>query len=153
MKNTSNKNKVKCLFGHHNYTVPNKNNPNILICSVCKRFGYRKWASGYEECYEYDKEGNMIHYKNSYGFEKWYEYDEKGNKIHCKRSDGYGLWWEYDEKDNLIYCKDSSGYEMRYDEKGNKIHFKNSDGFEEWYDGEEWKSVKPKNWKYEKHIK
>jgi len=116
MKNTSNKNKVKCLFGYHNYTVPDKNNPEILICSVCKRFGYRKYSNRYKI---------------------WYEYDEKGKKIHYKNSDGY---------------------EMRFDEKGNRIHCKYSSGFEEWFDGKEWKSRKPKNWKYEnvgskKHIK
>jgi len=113
MKNISNKNKVKCLFGYHNYTIPDKNNPNILICDVCKRFGYCKYPNGYEG---------------------WYEYDEKGNIIHRKYSDGFEEWFEYDEKDGVIHRKYSSGYEI-------------------WYDGEEWKNVKPKNWKYEKHIK
>jgi len=111
MKNTSNK--VKCLFGYHNYTIPDKDNPNILICSVCKRFGYRKYSDGYEE---------------------WYEYNEKGNMIYSKHSSGHEIWFEYDEK-------------------GNEIYFKNSSGYEVWYDSKRWRSKKPKNWKYEKHIK
>jgi len=133
------KNKLKCLFRYHNYTIPNEDNPNILICSVCKRFGYRKWSSGLEVWYEYDEKGNLIHRKNSRGYEVWYEYDEKGNKIHYKDSDGYEYWCEYDEKGNMIHCKDS-------------------DGREAWYDGKRWVERKPKNWKYEnvrskKHIK
>jgi len=155
MKNTSNKNKVKCLFGYHNYTIPDKDNPEILICDVCKRFGYRKYSNRYEIWYEYDEKGNMIHCKYSDGYEEWYKYDEKRNKIYCKTSGGHERWYEYDEKGNMIHFKNSSGREewYRYDEKGNRIHCKYSDGFEEWYDGKRWRSVKPKNWKYEKHIK
>jgi len=132
MKNTSNKNKVKCLFGYHNYTIPNKECPEILMCNICERFGYSKWSGGLEIRYEYDKKGNEIYRKYSSGCE--IRYDEKGNIIHFKYSSGNEEWYEYDEKENMI-------------------HFKNSSGREEWYDGEEWKSVKPKNWKYEKHIK
>jgi len=116
MKNISNKNKLKCLFGYHNYTIPNKNNPNILICDVCERFGYRKYFGGLEMWYEYDEKGNEIHRKDSDGYEMRYRYDEKGNMIHCKTSSGYEAWFEYDERGNLI-------------------HWKDSDGFEEWYDG------------------
>jgi len=127
-----NKNLVKCLFGHHNYTIPDKDNPDILLCKYCKRFGYSKYPSG---------------------LEIWYKYNEKGNMIHCKTSSGYEAWFEYDERGNLIHRKDSGGYEYWYDEKGNVIHWKDSSGNEEWYDGKRWKSKKPKNWKYEKHIK
>jgi len=134
MKNTSNKNKVKCLFGHHNYTIPDKNNPDILICSVCKRFGYCKYSNGYKIWYEYNEGGNIIHCKDSSGLEIWREYDERGNVIYRKYSDGLEIWYEYDEK-------------------GNEIHRKYSDGFEYWYGGKRWVNVKPKNWKYEKHIK
>jgi len=155
MKNTSNKNKVKCLFGYHNYTIPDKNNPDILICDVCKRFGYSEWSNRYEIWCEYDGKGNRIHWKDSDGYEVWYEYDERGNMIYSKDSDGYEEWHEYNEKGNRIHFKDSDGneYWYEYDKKGNEIHVKNSDGYEEWYDGKRWKSVKPKNWKYEKHIK
>jgi len=120
MKNTSNK--VKCLFGYHNYTIPNKNNPNILICGVCKRFGYYKDSDGYEIWFKYDEKGNEIHCKYSGGYEEWYEYDEKGNMIHWKDSSGYEVWYEYDKKGNMIYRKDSDGFEewYEYDEKGRK---------------------------------
>jgi len=33
------------------------------------------------------------------------------------------------------------------------IHRKDSGGYEYWYDGSKWVKEKPKNWKYEKHIK
>jgi len=71
MKNTSNK--LKCLFGYHNYTIPDKNNPEILICGVCKRFGYYKYSSEYGVWYEYDEKGNIIHLKYSSGLEMRYE--------------------------------------------------------------------------------
>jgi len=150
------KNKLRCLFGHHNYTIPNKDNPDILICGVCKRFGYRKYFfSGFEEWYEYDKKGNRIHFKDSSGREEWYDgkgnlthikyssgneewYDEKGNEIHYKDSDGYEVWYEYDEKGNEIHLKYPDGFEewRKYDEKGNEIYSKDSDGYETWFDEE-----------------
>jgi len=158
MKNTSNKNKLKCLFGHHNYTIPDKDNPNILICSVCKRFGYRKYSDGYKIWYEYNEKGKKIHCKYSDGYEEWY--DDKGNEIHRRWSSGLEMWYEYDEKGNLIHSKYSDGFEVwyEYDEEDGVIHHKNSYGYEKWWDGEEWRSKKPKNWKYEnvrskKHIK
>lgn len=38
---------------------------------------------------EYDSNGNVIHFKNSYGAEYWQEYDSNGNVIHFKNSCGY----------------------------------------------------------------
>ena len=88
---------------------------------------------------EYDKNNNLIYYKNSNGREKngrekWKEYDENNNLIHCKYSDGSEYWQEYDESNNLIHYKDSNGVEewKEYDENNNLIHFKNSNGYEEW---------------------
>jgi mannose-6-phosphate isomerase-like protein (cupin superfamily) len=40
---------------------------------------YKKYITGYEWCYEYDKKGNMVYKKNCDGDE--YKYDEKGNLI------------------------------------------------------------------------
>ena len=38
-------------------------------------------SDGYEEWREYDKNGNLIHSKDSAGNEKLYEYNERGNLI------------------------------------------------------------------------
>ena len=48
-----------------------------------------KIINGFEEWYDYDKNGNKIHYKNSNGFECWLNYDTNGNCIHYKDSDEY----------------------------------------------------------------
>ena len=94
--------------------------------------------AGMEECWEewweYDRKGKLIHYKDSIGDKLWCECDSKGNLIHCKDSTGYELWCECDSKGNLIHCKDSDDYEewWKYDNKGNLIHCKDNDGHELW---------------------
>jgi len=40
---------------------------------------------------EYDKNGNIIHYKDS-TVEYWKQYDENGKMIHCKHSSGFECW-------------------------------------------------------------
>ena len=42
--------------------------------------------------YEYDSNGNLIHYKNSNGYETWYEYDSHGNLTHYRNSNGGEFW-------------------------------------------------------------
>ena len=73
-----------------------------------------------------------------------FEFDEQGNNIHYKDSDGSEYWYEYDAKGNMIYSKDSNGYEgwYEYDAKGNMIHSKDSDGDEKWYEYEFYPSGK-----------
>ena len=44
---------------------------------------------------KFNKQGNMIHYKNSDGYERWWEYDDNGKLIHYKNSNGYEEWWGY----------------------------------------------------------
>ena len=85
---------------------------------------------------EYDKNNNCIRCKNSKGFEYWKEYDENNNMIHYKDSNGYELWREYDKNNNMIHDKDYNGYEYwkEYDENNNLIHYKDSNGHEYYYD-------------------
>ncbi|MEA3422011.1 MAG: hypothetical protein U9Q97_10095 [Acidobacteriota bacterium] len=63
---------IRCLFGFHEYTIPWKENKDVLICENCKRVGYIKDITGLETWCNYDKEGNIIHYRNSNEFEEWY---------------------------------------------------------------------------------
>ena len=68
----------------------------LLLISVCSLIAspiYKSFTVNGEtvnlwviesSVYEYDEQGNNIHYKISYGFEYWYEYDAKGNMIHSK---------------------------------------------------------------------
>ena len=60
---------------------------------------------------DYDKKGNLIHYKTSDGYEYWKDYDKKGNLIHSKNSNGYEYWKDYNKEGKLIHYKDSNGYE------------------------------------------
>ena len=76
-----------------------------------------------KEINKYDKNNNLVHFKNSKGYEEWKEYDENNNKIHYKNSGGDEEWFKYDEYNNLVYCKSSYGNEMwfKYDEKKKQI--------------------------------
>ena len=53
--------------------------------------------------YEYDSNGNLIHYKISTGFESWYDYDSNGKLIHVRSYNGFENW--YDSKGNSITKK------------------------------------------------
>jgi len=74
---------------------------------------------------EYDKNNNLIHYKNSNGLEFWQEYDENNNLIHSKNTYGSDSesWWEYDKDNNLIHFKNTNGLEYwyKFDENNNEI--------------------------------
>ena len=113
-KMTEIKNKSKlfeCSLGFHEYTIPYKNDPSILICKHCKRFGYYKSDYGYEYWTEYDNKGNQIYFKDNRGNESWYEYNNKGNEIHYRTNNGRERWlhkgnwvdkkpknWEYENE-------------------------------------------------------
>ena len=124
----------------------------LLLISVCSLMAspiYKSFTVNGEtvsrwviesSVFEYDEQGNIIHFKMSSGFEYWYEYeyDAKGNKIHSKYSSGNEGWHEYDADGNMIHSKYSNGYEewYEYDANGNMIHYKDSDGDEAWYEYE-----------------
>lgn len=63
------------------------------------------------EKFEYDEDGRVIHHKSSIagrmknGFEEWYEHNEYGDLIHEKDSDGYEAWFKYEGFD--VYKKDN----------------------------------------------
>ena len=108
---------IKCLFGMHDYGIPNKNNPDILMCKHCMKAGYRCDSVGVSYWYDYNENGNKIHLKTSRGLESWSDYDTKGNLIHYRNANGYERWYEYDKHNN-------------------KIHYKNTHGYEEWFEYE-----------------
>ena len=72
---------------------------------------------------KYDKNSNLIYYKDSYGFESWQEYDKNNNEIYFKNTNGIKVWYEYDENNNVIHYKDSTGFEnwRKYDENNKRI--------------------------------
>lgn len=108
----------------------------------------------------YDKNGNVITYKDCCFADRVFEYDEKGNKIHeIDHSFGFETWYKYDEQGRLIYGKCSDGEEYfttyyengkvanrkyvtwldetyDYDLYGNLVHSE-SKGFERWYEYDE----------------
>ena len=128
----------------------------LLLISVCSLMAspiYKSFTVNGEtvsrwviesSVFEFDEQGNIIHYKTFYDYEAWYEYDAQGNEIHYKNSDGHEIWNEYDAEGNNIHYKNSNGYEERYeyDADGHKIHYKDSDGNEKWYEYEFYPSGK-----------
>ena len=67
-----------------------------------------------EYWYKYDKNGNLIYYKNSVGDEVWTEYDENNNEIYYKNNYDEEIWRTFDYNNNLIHLKRSDGYKIWY---------------------------------------
>lgn len=68
-----------------------------------------KSSNGYEEQYDYNKEGKLVHRKSSKN-EEWTEYDENGRCVHYKliEFDGSGdmeVYLGYDDSGKLISRK------------------------------------------------
>ena len=51
---------------------------------------------------KFDKNNNLIHWKNSTGYEFWQEFDKKNNLIHYKDSNNLEYWYKYDENNEQI---------------------------------------------------
>lgn len=73
---------------------------------------YYKNDRGIKERYEYDQNGNLVHYIKEYSdvsIEFHKKYDQNGNCIHHKSNGGYESWMEYNEMGNLIGSKSNYG--------------------------------------------
>ena len=82
-----------------------------------------------KEIKRYDKNGNLIYYKDSIGFEEWWVYDN--NNLIYHKDWSIEEWYEYDQNGNEIHYKDSNGFEeWRTYDHDDCIHFKNNK--EEW---------------------
>ena len=75
--------RIKCLFGHHEYTIPIRVFSTQLICKHCRRAGHIiRDAKGVEIWFEYDARGREILYRTNVGYEEYTAYDEI-----CKKGD------------------------------------------------------------------
>ena len=63
------------------------------------------------------KDGTSIEIINN----SFREFDKNNNLIHYKDSSGIEFWHEYDSNNNLIHSKDSIGIESWYNSTGNQI--------------------------------
>ena len=96
----------------------------ISVCSLVASPIYKSFTVNGEtvsrwviesSVFEFDEQGNIIHYKTFYDYEAWYEYDAQGNEIHYKTSYGAEEWYEYDANGNMIHEKSSGGKEYWYE--------------------------------------
>ncbi len=100
----------------------------------------RRWGNvlgqDFEEWYEYDSKGHVIHLKQNNGYEERHEYDSKGNQVHYRNSSGKESWSEYDSKGHVLKktFSDGSFESFEYDSKGNEIHYTDSNGNETWFE-------------------
>ena len=69
-------NKIKCLFGHHEYSVPTKKGKQFL-CAHCERAGHVTFHNGMETWYEYNEDGFLTRLSNSQGYQESYKYDKE----------------------------------------------------------------------------
>jgi len=92
---------------------------------------------------ELDKNGNCIHYVDSFEYECWKEYNENNNLIYSKNNNGCEKWFKYDKNNVLIYSKRIwEGMVVEYERSNynglmNKIHWTGhyeSEFWQEWYD-------------------
>jgi len=54
-----------------------------------------------KEIKEYDKNNNLIYFKNQNGSEFWQEYDENNNCIHYKDSMDLEGWYKYENNKKI----------------------------------------------------
>lgn len=88
-----------------------------------------KFSNGDFYKYEYDSQGNKIHYINHNDYEAWYKYDENRNFIGYTDSDGAEEVYVFNENNQKIYEKDEYGdeYFYQYDNEGNCVEEQASD--------------------------
>jgi len=77
-----------------------------------------------KEIKEYDKNNNLIYFKDSKGYESWKKYDKNNNEIYYKSSYGFECWQEFDENNNRIHYKNSNGFERWYKQNENNKQIK-----------------------------
>ena len=153
-----NKVHYKSTMGHDEWwTYDSKNNVieynSTFLGSSTTLYAYNKKGLLYKEkhiskygesekYYEYDDNGNLIHYKTSYQGDEYYaKYDEKGRLI--LKEDPYGnvlfeLIEEYDKNGNLTNYKDED-IEICYEyDENNKLIYKKEVDINENYTTEEW---------------
>lgn len=100
-------NDITNIFDRKGKLIYRKNGDNEFWIEYAEG-GYQKYKRGkYYECLEeYDSRNKIICFKDlQNGFEEWYEYNEYGDLIHEKDSDGYEAWFKYEGFD--VYKKDN----------------------------------------------
>ncbi len=75
---------------------------------------------------KYDKRGNKIYHEDSI-CKIYYEYDKNNNLIHYKNINNFEFWKEFDENNNEIHYKSSSGYEEFYKYNNRRIRISKSE--------------------------
>ena len=97
------------IITENNKSVTNK----IKVLRVIPKEEYSKELLDKFPIDKYDKNNNLIYYKDSNGYECWKEFDKNNNLIYSKSSSGYEFWKEFDKNNNLIHSKDSNGKEWK----------------------------------------
>ncbi len=85
----NNNQKIKCLFGYHEYTIPG-NRKYLLMCR-CLSAGRAIIPGKFPsiDLFEYDDQGNEIYYSSSVdGTKEWYKYNNKGRLISIQNEKG-----------------------------------------------------------------
>ena len=111
-----------------------------LVCEKDSSKGVTVW--------DYDAKGNLLHFKSP-EFEEWNSYDRDGNLLSYRNGNGYFFRNEFDADGNCVHWKNSLGDEEwhRFDSDGNEVWMKSSDGLEvkkEWWASRERNEVKDK---------
>ena len=76
-----------------------------------------------EKIYEYDKNKDLIHYKDN-DCEIWWEHNRNGTN-HYKHSNGYESWYKWDKNGNIIEISKRDFNRYKNEEIRKEFLFKN----------------------------
>jgi hypothetical protein len=97
-----------------------KNKDQILLESLYSKIFLKE---GYDSV-EYDEDGNRIEIDSAYNTEK--RYDRNENLVYYKDMMGRIELWEFDDHNHLMYHKYSDGSEVRYNNRQQQIYAKDA---------------------------
>ncbi len=66
---------------------------------------------------KYDKNNNLVYFKDNTGYEYWGEFDENNNQIHFKNNIGFENWYKFDKNNNFIEIIEKEFKEIEFRKK------------------------------------
>ena len=74
---------------------------------------------------KFDKNDNLIYWKDSNGNEYWNKFDENDHSIYTKFSSGREIWYKYDENNNGISITEQEFKQIKRNKERQEFLYKN----------------------------
>ena len=74
---------------------------------------------------KYDKNNNLIYFKDSTGYEYWGEFNENNEQVYFKNNIGFERWFKYDEQHRAteITKQEYKEIELKKEQKKKRNYF------------------------------